>query len=337
MDQLHDNGYSAGDFKRNAQQDSNEQGGQEVKLNERSNDYLRELLNEKVKLDSDRFPNCVKLLDQEVLRVQTTGRLPSRDNKFVDVYHDKPTKVAVKVVVPVKEHPKFNFVGKLLGPKGFNLKSLQEETMCKMAILGRGSIRDKQKEDELRNGLDPKYMHLSDDLHVEITATGPPGEAHARIAYALAEIRKQLQPDDVPRPLSEMMERRAAPYPLVAPSRGLPQRSGGRPPLLGARSGPPAKAKVMTILDRARSAMETAYGFEDHYEDPAIHSRGRAVEADYYTTYDRSQDRYYDDDSYFKEDAAPREFKATTRVIGTRRAPSSRHFARDSPYSRPPK
>ena len=39
----------------------------------------------------------------------------------------------------------FNFVGKLLGPKGNSMKRLQEETMTKMAVLGRGSMRDKQK------------------------------------------------------------------------------------------------------------------------------------------------------------------------------------------------
>ena len=39
----------------------------------------------------------------------------------------------------------FNFVGKLLGPKGNSLKRLQEETMTKMAVLGRGSMRDKAK------------------------------------------------------------------------------------------------------------------------------------------------------------------------------------------------
>ncbi len=39
----------------------------------------------------------------------------------------------------------FNFVGKLLGPKGNSLKRLQEETMTKMAILGRGSMRDRHK------------------------------------------------------------------------------------------------------------------------------------------------------------------------------------------------
>jgi len=44
--------------------------------------------------------------------------------------------------------------------------------------------------------LDPKYAHLSDDLHVEITAIAPPAEAYARIAFALAEVRKYLIPDN---------------------------------------------------------------------------------------------------------------------------------------------
>ena len=39
----------------------------------------------------------------------------------------------------------FNLVGKLFGAKGNSMKRLQEETMTKMAVLGRGSMRDKQK------------------------------------------------------------------------------------------------------------------------------------------------------------------------------------------------
>ena len=41
----------------------------------------------------------------------------------------------------------------------------------------------------MRKSSDPKYQHLNDDLHVEITAFAPPSEAHARIAYALTEVR----------------------------------------------------------------------------------------------------------------------------------------------------
>ncbi|XP_065214849.1 putative alpha-1,3-mannosyl-glycoprotein 2-beta-N-acetylglucosaminyltransferase isoform X2 [Planococcus citri] len=123
------------------------------------------------------------------------GDIDLCQRRMVDITRDKPIKVIIRVVVPVRDHPKFNFVGKLLGPKGNSLKRLQEETMTKMAILGRGSMRDRHKEEELRNSGDPRFSHLLDELHVEITAFAPPAEAHARIAYALSEVRRFLVPD----------------------------------------------------------------------------------------------------------------------------------------------
>ena len=65
----------------------------------------------------------------------------------------------------------FNFVGKLLGPKGNSLKRLQEETMTKMAILGRGSMRDKQK---VRNVLfncnsEPKRIMITSNQRNQLT------------------------------------------------------------------------------------------------------------------------------------------------------------------------
>ncbi|KAK8406716.1 hypothetical protein O3P69_007353 [Scylla paramamosain] len=134
---------------------------------------------------------------QQIERLQNGVRVSTKneERKMADVTKDKAIKLTVRVLVPVRDHPKFNFVGKLLGPKGNSLKRLQEETMTKMAILGRGSMRDKQKEEELRQSGDPKFGHLSEDLHVEVTAVAPPAEAHARIAYALTEIRRYLVPD----------------------------------------------------------------------------------------------------------------------------------------------
>lgn len=67
--------------------------------------------------------------------------------------------------------------------------------MCKMTVLGRNSMRDRVKEEELRNSKDPKYSHLNSDLHVEISTVAPPAEAYARVAYAMAELRKYLIPD----------------------------------------------------------------------------------------------------------------------------------------------
>ncbi|XP_068147267.1 RNA-binding protein asd-2 [Drosophila tropicalis] len=131
-----------------------------------------------------------------VLSTQEERSLKSSEKlKMLDITRDKPVKVSVKVAVPVRDHPKFNFVGKLLGPKGNSMKRLQEDTMCKMAVLGRGSMRDRRKEEELRGSGDNRYAHLFEDLHVEISTFAAPAEAHARIAYALAEVRRFLVPD----------------------------------------------------------------------------------------------------------------------------------------------
>lgn len=67
--------------------------------------------------------------------------------------------------------------------------------MCYMNICGRGSMRDREKEEELRLSLEPKYAHLSEDLHVEIHTIAPPAKAHTRIASALTQVRKYLIPD----------------------------------------------------------------------------------------------------------------------------------------------
>lgn len=86
----------------------------------------------------------VSIIRAEIQNAKASGK-PFRDQRYVDVYREKQIRLVVKVIVPVKDHPKFNFVGKLLGPKGNSMRRLQEETLCKMAILGRGSMKDKKK------------------------------------------------------------------------------------------------------------------------------------------------------------------------------------------------
>ena len=72
------------------------------------------------------------------------------------------------------------------------MKRMQAETQTKMSILGRGSVRDKAKEDELRNSNDPTYSHLKDNLHVLVEAVGP--HSDLKICAGLAEVRKMLIP-----------------------------------------------------------------------------------------------------------------------------------------------
>ncbi|VDM98267.1 unnamed protein product [Thelazia callipaeda] len=47
-----------------------------------------------------------------------------------------------KVFIPVNEFPKYNFVGRILGPRGLTAKHLEEESGCRIMIRGRGSIRN---------------------------------------------------------------------------------------------------------------------------------------------------------------------------------------------------
>ena len=51
----------------------------------------------------------------EIARIQSGGKPPGRDSKFVDIYHEKPIRLTVRALVPVKEHPKVSM----------NLQSIQ--------------------------------------------------------------------------------------------------------------------------------------------------------------------------------------------------------------------
>ncbi|XP_011154589.1 KH domain-containing, RNA-binding, signal transduction-associated protein 3 isoform X2 [Harpegnathos saltator] len=293
---------------------------------DKASELVRELLQEKIEINQ-KLPHATRLLDLEIQKIQAIGK-PLRDSKYVDIYREKPVRVSVKVLVPIREHPKFNFVGKLLGPKGNSMKRLQEETMCKMAVLGRGSMRDRQKEEERRSSLDPKYAHLTDDLHVEITALAPPAEAYARIAFALAEVRKYLIPDNNDNIRQEQMrememsmsdesttdERRPAMRGPSAPATGgiirpttrptLPRTSRAILPPPPANRGPlsrpvPPKTKVFSILDRARAAMDQSYGYETPTPPPS-NRVGSHHDYDYHTSSTsttRYGDRHYSSNS----------------------------------------
>ncbi|XP_006038198.1 KH domain-containing, RNA-binding, signal transduction-associated protein 3-like [Alligator sinensis] len=104
--------------------------------------YLPELMAEKDSLDPS-FTHALRLVSQEIEKFQKgEGK---EEEKYIDVVINKNMKLGQKVLIPVKQFPKFNFVGKLLGPRGNSLKRLQEETLTKMSILGKGSMRDKAK------------------------------------------------------------------------------------------------------------------------------------------------------------------------------------------------
>lgn len=149
---------------------------------------LSELQKEKCMLNAD-TPHALKWLDEEIDRVQK-----GQGEKYIPIHVERPIKITEKVLIPVKEFPKFNFAGKLLGPKGSSLKKLQEDTGTKMSILGRGVMRDKNKEEELRKQ-GGKFSHLNEEQHVLIEVFAHPLEAYQRLSTAVAELRRYLVPD----------------------------------------------------------------------------------------------------------------------------------------------
>lgn len=97
-----------------------------------------------------------------------------------------------KVYVPIGEHPEYNFVGRLLGPRGMTAKQLEQETGCKVMIRGRGSMRDKKKEEQNRGK--PNWEHLNDDLHVLITVEDTQNRANIKLQRAVEEVKQLLVP-----------------------------------------------------------------------------------------------------------------------------------------------
>ncbi|XP_041484127.1 KH domain-containing, RNA-binding, signal transduction-associated protein 2-like isoform X1 [Lytechinus variegatus] len=220
--------------------------GMDIKADE--NETLKELMEEKDCLDAS-FVHATRLLTEEIKRVENGGDILQKENSgdsggergkinplVIDVSSTTPIKLCVKILIPVKEHPKFNFVGKLLGPRGNSLKRLQEITGTKIAILGRGSMRDKQKEDKLREENNQKYAHLNEDLHVQIDLIGSPHEAYYRLAHSIAEVQKYLVPDPNDTIRQEQLRELAVisgsftgPPPNAPGSRGRPRGVGPGP------------------------------------------------------------------------------------------------------------
>lgn len=73
----------------------------------------------------------------------------------------KPTTFEEKYYIPVSQYPEVNFVGLLLGPRGNTLKRLQLESKCKIAIRGRGSVKEGKSAGDLPDGA----LNMEDPLH----------------------------------------------------------------------------------------------------------------------------------------------------------------------------
>lgn len=93
----------------------------------------------------------------------------------------RPAKKQRKVFVPVQQYPGYNFIGLIIGPRGNTQKRMQQESGAKIALRGRGSIKDGRGG---RSAFDPSE---NEELHVLITADT---EQSLEKARHLSELRR---------------------------------------------------------------------------------------------------------------------------------------------------
>ncbi|KAL6853564.1 hypothetical protein ACP4OV_019593 [Aristida adscensionis] len=103
-------------------------------------------------------------------------------------------KKIVRLEVPTDAYPNFNFIGRLLGPRGNSLKRVEATTGCRVFIRGKGSIKDPVKEEQLKGR--PGYEHLGDPTHILIEAELPADIIDARLAQAQEILEELLKPVD---------------------------------------------------------------------------------------------------------------------------------------------
>ena len=62
----------------------------------------------------------------------------------------------------------FNFVGRILGPRGMTAKQLEQDTGCKIMVRGKGSMRDKKKVSDIYTLLN--ICHAQFESHFGVMA-----------------------------------------------------------------------------------------------------------------------------------------------------------------------
>ncbi|XP_078278981.1 protein quaking-A isoform X5 [Rhinoraja longicauda] len=168
-----------------------------------SPDYLMQLMNDKKLMSSlpnfcGIFTHLERLLDEEISKVRKDMYTDTMNGLVDKLPMDLPDPIGPimqlqeKLFVPVKEYPDFNFVGRILGPRGLTAKQLEAETGCKIMVRGKSSMRDKKKEEQNRGK--PNWEHLNEDLHVLITVEDTQDRAELKLRRAVEEVKKLLVP-----------------------------------------------------------------------------------------------------------------------------------------------
>lgn len=139
-------------------------------------------INDVVPADGDRSPSPPPQYDNFGRRVNTREyryrkrleeerhKLIEKAMKMIPNYHPpsdyrRPTKTQEKVYVPVNDYPEINFIGLLIGPRGNTLKKMETESGAKIAIRGKGSVKEGKGRSDAAH-----TSNQEEDLHCLIMA-----------------------------------------------------------------------------------------------------------------------------------------------------------------------
>ncbi|KAK8922987.1 Branchpoint-bridging protein [Metarhizium anisopliae] len=135
-----------------------------------------------VPADGDRSPSPAPQYDNHGRRINTREyryrkklederhKLIERAMKTIPNYHPpqdyrRPTKTQEKVYVPVNDYPEINFIGLLIGPRGNTLKKMEGDSGAKIAIRGKGSVKEGKGRSDAAHS-----SNQEEDLHCLIMA-----------------------------------------------------------------------------------------------------------------------------------------------------------------------
>lgn len=101
----------------------------------------------------------------ELERFKLCARLKQLDPSFTPPRGMRPPKCVDKLYIPKEKEGNVNFIGLILGPRGNTQKRLEKDYDCKVAIRGKGSVKDGRARG-------PSQPEDNEPLHVVISAEG---------------------------------------------------------------------------------------------------------------------------------------------------------------------
>jgi len=107
------------------------------------------------------------------------------------------SKLERKVLIPTFRRPRFNYIGKIIGPGGRNLFKIMKKFKCRVHIRGKGSNRYPEDEQALLESGDPEHAHYAEPLHLKIDTNAPLFRvAYTRVANVLNVLAELFIPEN---------------------------------------------------------------------------------------------------------------------------------------------